>query len=179
MKFVHIPHRHSWPLSCIVSPVLFRRCSCATFVMTATFWRPPENVMGYFIIILKDGCKKSFTWSYPLFSFRFISAAANKDVVTLTPPYLDPLGAGFIVSISHSLKTKFNNKRSLEKLFGVVGGDLAVSSLGAILAKKIGTNCKNAGMRCFLMDNSGYIVYHPNFENVFNDSSKVRPRQSL
>ena len=103
----------------------------------------------------------------------------NKDVVTLTPPYLDPLGAGFIVSISHSLKTKFNNKRSLEKLFGVVGGDLAVSSLGAILAKKIGTNCKNAGMRCFLMDNSGYIVYHPNFENVFNDSSKVRPRQSL
>jgi len=105
------------------------------------------------------------------FIFRFIRAAANEGSVSLTAPYLDPLGAGFIVSISQSLKTAYGKKNP----FGVIGADLTVSNFGAMLRKHIGKRCLGSGNRlhCFLVDSSGYIVYHPNFDNAYNDSSKV------
>jgi len=106
-----------------------------------------------------------------LIFFRFIRAVANEGSVSLTAPYLDPLGAGFIVSISQSLKTAYGKKN----LFGVIGADLTVSNFGAMLRKHIGKRCLGSGnkLHCFLVDSSGYIVYHPNFDNAYNDSSKV------
>jgi hypothetical protein len=35
--------------------------------------------------------------------FRFANAVNNKGKLTLTTPYLDPFGAGFLVDIVHSL----------------------------------------------------------------------------
>lgn len=91
--------------------------------------------------------------------FRFISAVANEDSVSLTTPYLDPLGAGFIVSISQSLKTAYGRKN----LFGVIGADLTVSNFRAIFKNHIGKKCLDSSNRlhCFLLDSSGYVVYHP------------------
>ncbi|KAJ7370742.1 hypothetical protein OS493_030162 [Desmophyllum pertusum] len=43
----------------------------------------------------------------------FIRAVANEDLVSLTAPYLDPLGAGFIVSISETLKTEHGKKKPI------------------------------------------------------------------
>lgn len=103
--------------------------------------------------------------------FRFIRAVASPGSLSLTAPYLDPLGAGFIVSISQSLKTEYGRKN----LFGVVGGDLTVSNFGANFKNNIGTKCLDSKgkLRCFLLDTSGYVVYHPDFDNVYNDSSKI------
>ena len=98
-----------------------------------------------------------------------MAAAANMDTTILTHPYLDPVGAGFVVSVSHSVKLS-----KKQKLFAVTGGDLTVANLGASLAKRLGKGCFNEGkFNCFLMDTSGYIVYHPSFENVYNNSTKV------
>ena len=61
------------------------------------------------------------------------------------------------------------------KIFAVVGGDLTISSLGASMAKKMGKHCVfKEELRCFLMDTRGYIVYHPDFEDAYNDTSKVK-----
>lgn len=91
--------------------------------------------------------------------------------MSLTAPYLDPLGAGFIVSISQSLKTTFGKK----PLFGVIGADVTVSNFGAMFKNHIGKNCLDFSnkLHCFLLDSSGYVVYHPNFDNAYNDSIKV------
>ena len=94
-------------------------------------------------------------------------------MTAVTHPYFDPLGAGFIVSVSHTvtLPAAINNSH---KVYAVMGGDLTISSFGASVLKTMGPKCiKNGKLQCFLMDTSGYIVYHPNFENVYNDSSKV------
>ena len=44
-----------------------------------------------------------------------------------------------------------------------------------MLKKHIGKQCLGSGnkLHCFLVDSSGYIVYHPNFDNAYNDSSIV------
>lgn len=91
--------------------------------------------------------------------------------MSFTAPYLDPLGAGFIVSISQSLKTAYGKRN----IFGVTGSDLTVSNFGAMLRKHIGKRCLDSDnkLHCFLVDSSGYIVYHPDFEKAYNDSSKV------
>jgi len=91
--------------------------------------------------------------------------------VSLTAPYLDPLGAGFIVSISQSLKTAYGKK----SLFGVTGADFTVSNFGAMYRKHIGKRCLDSykKLHCFLVDSNGFIVYHPHFDNAYNDSSKV------
>ena len=90
--------------------------------------------------------------------------------MSLTAPYLDPLGAGFIVSISETLKTEHGKKN----LFGVIGADLTISNFGAMFKNNIGQGCKSGGkLHCFLLDSSGYVVYHPSFKNVYNDSTKV------
>lgn len=105
--------------------------------------------------------------------FRFISAVANDGNITLTHPYLDPLGAGFIVTVSHTVRMDAAVGND-HKIYAVVGGDLTISSFSASLVKKLGKQCTNEGMlQCFLMDTSGYIIYHPNFENAYNDSLKV------
>lgn len=63
----------------------------------------------------------------------YLRAVANRpDFISFAAPYLDPLGAGFIVSISQSIRTSYGRKN----LFGVVGGDLTVSKLWRTLQKK-------------------------------------------
>ena len=104
---------------------------------------------------------------------RFISAVANDGNITLTHPYLDPLGAGFIVSVSHTV-TMDAAVGNDQKTYAVVGGDLTISSLGASLEEKMGEKCNNHGrLQCLLMDTSGYIIYHPSFKNAYNVSEKV------
>lgn len=113
----------------------------------------------------------NYTFCKFILFFRFIRAVANEGSVSLTAPYLDPLGAGFIVSISQSLKTAHGKKN----LFGVIGADLTVSNFGAMFRNHIGKRCLDSSnkLHCFLVDSSGYVVYHPNFDNAYNDSNKV------
>lgn len=106
---------------------------------------------------------------------RFIRAVANgPDSISFAAPYLDPLGAGFIVSISQSIKTSYGKKN----LFGVVGGDLTISNFGTNFKNNAGKKCLDysRNLRCFLLDTSGYVVYHPNFEHVGNNPNKVLNR---
>ena len=102
---------------------------------------------------------------------------ANDGYTTVTHPYLDPLGAGFVVSISHTVTREMLDPSlsNDHKIFAVVGGDLTISSLGASLSREMGDGCVyKKELRCFLMDTRGYIIYHPDFEEAYNDSSLVR-----
>ncbi|KAH3694838.1 hypothetical protein DPMN_082279 [Dreissena polymorpha] len=82
--------------------------------------------------------------------------------VTLTAPYLDVGGAGYIVTISHTIYE--GHPQSLhstaDKIIAVMGMDVTLGYLYKMLLDHIGV-CHVAGVRCFLINDDGYMVAHP------------------
>ncbi|CAG5123241.1 unnamed protein product, partial [Candidula unifasciata] len=82
--------------------------------------------------------------------------------VTLSAPYLDVGGAGYIVTISHTI---FEGKPAalhspLDKVVAVMGMDITLGYFHKLLATHIKI-CEHKGIRCFLMDDRGYLIAHP------------------
>ncbi|XP_044742087.1 VWFA and cache domain-containing protein 1 [Chrysoperla carnea] len=82
--------------------------------------------------------------------------------VILTPPYLDAGGAGYIVTLSH---TVYEGKRNLmhttkDAVFAVMGIDLTLGYFYKLIIEKI-PFCKQTNVKCFLMDDKGYLISHP------------------
>ncbi|XP_012946227.1 VWFA and cache domain-containing protein 1 isoform X2 [Aplysia californica] len=82
--------------------------------------------------------------------------------VTLSAPYLDVGGAGYIVTISHTI---FEGRPAamhspLDKVVAVMGMDITLGYFHKLLATSI-KPCESKGVRCFLMDDKGYLIAHP------------------
>ncbi|KAK3089856.1 hypothetical protein FSP39_007106 [Pinctada imbricata] len=82
--------------------------------------------------------------------------------VTLTPPYLDVLGSGYITTISGTI---FEGKRAAlhspsDPVVAVMGMDITLGHLHKLLYDNIAV-CRQATVRCFIMDDRGYLVAHP------------------
>ncbi|KAL3869969.1 hypothetical protein ACJMK2_042589 [Sinanodonta woodiana] len=82
--------------------------------------------------------------------------------VTLTAPYLDVGGAGYIVTISH---TVFEGKHAAmhspnDRVAAVMGMDVTLGYFYKIMVENIPT-CGQKTVRCFLMNDKGYIITHP------------------
>ncbi|XP_061168196.1 VWFA and cache domain-containing protein 1-like [Saccostrea echinata] len=91
--------------------------------------------------------------------------------VTLTPPYLDTLGAGYITTISHTI---FEGKPASlhspkDRVVAAMGMDLTLGFLHKLLSEVIPT-CTHKNIRCFIMDDKGYLVAHP---KLIEPNSKV------
>lgn len=91
--------------------------------------------------------------------------------VTLTPPYLDTLGAGYIATISHTIYE--GKPASLhsphDRVVAVMGMDLTMGFLHKLLSEVIPI-CAHQNIRCFIMDDKGYLVAHP---KLIEPNSKV------
>ncbi|XP_055956054.1 VWFA and cache domain-containing protein 1 [Patella vulgata] len=84
--------------------------------------------------------------------------------VTLTAPYLDVGGAGYIVTISHTI---FEGKPAAlhspaDRVAAVMGMDITMGYFHKLLIDNIPA-CKQPTVRCFLMDDKGYLIAHPAF----------------
>ncbi|KAK3767134.1 hypothetical protein RRG08_018006 [Elysia crispata] len=82
--------------------------------------------------------------------------------VTLSAPYLDIGGAGYIVTISHTI---YEGKPAAmhgpqDKVVAVMGMDITLGYFHKLLAMSIHT-CEHPSVRCFLMDDKGYLIAHP------------------
>lgn len=68
-------------------------------------------------------------------------------------------------------------KKANEKtVFGVVAADLTVSYLDILTKNELGFRCKDTKTTtCFLIDTTGYVVYHPSFvqRNVYDNVTMV------
>ncbi|ESO86641.1 hypothetical protein LOTGIDRAFT_128750, partial [Lottia gigantea] len=84
--------------------------------------------------------------------------------VTLTAPYLDVGGAGYIVTISHTI---FEGKPAAlhspaDRVAAVMGMDITMGYFHKLLLESI-KGCNQPTVRCFLMDDKGYLIAHPAF----------------
>lgn len=61
-------------------------------------------------------------------------------------------------------------------LFGVVAADLPISNFDTVIKNELGFRCQDTrATTCFLVDTSGYVVFHPRFakRNVYDDIAIV------
>lgn len=77
--------------------------------------------------------------------------------VVLTAPYLDVGGAGYIVTMSHTIHTP----QGLESgVVAVLGVDFSMGYLYKLLLDTM-PFCEEKNIKCFLMDDKGYLIAHP------------------
>jgi hypothetical protein len=82
--------------------------------------------------------------------------------VVLTAPYLDVGGAGYIVTVSH---TVFEGKAasmhsSTDTVMAVLGMDFTLGFFYKLLLDTI-PFCDEANVKCFILDDKGYLIAHP------------------
>ncbi|KAI0211086.1 hypothetical protein LSAT2_004101 [Lamellibrachia satsuma] len=92
------------------------------------------------------------------------SALAHRDVTVLTPPYVDALGNGIVLSLCRALyQSRDSGTHSTEDtVVGVIAMDFKLANIKEMLAKLFKA-CDSKATSCFLVDTSGYLVYHDDF----------------
>ncbi|XP_064604512.1 VWFA and cache domain-containing protein 1-like [Liolophura sinensis] len=82
--------------------------------------------------------------------------------VTMTAPYLDSGGGGYIVTIAHTI---FEGRQpplhsDWDQVMAVMGMDVTMGYFYKLMAENIPA-CEQPNIRCFMMDNQGYLIAHP------------------
>ena len=96
-------------------------------------------------------------------------AAAQPTLLAVSPPRLDPGGAGWVVTLSTAVTGPDSS------LAAVLAADFTAEFLGKVVEDSVaGGLCSTEGLRCFLVENAGYLVWHPQLE-----LSGPRPRSHL
>ncbi|CAL8346639.1 unnamed protein product, partial [Gadus morhua 'NCC'] len=89
-------------------------------------------------------------------------AVANPGLITFTGPYLDVGGAGYVVTISHTIHTSSSNMASGYAV-AVMGIDFTLRYFYKVLLDLLPICNQDNGnkIRCFIMEDRGYLVAHP------------------
>lgn len=106
----------------------------------------------------------------------FQKAMENPGRLVMTEPYLDAGGAGYIVTVSHTVfdsgKTK-NAEKSVP--IAIVSIDLTVGIVYKLIQES-GPFCTDPNVKCFLMENHGFLVAHP---SILEPSTNQNQRRAL
>lgn len=86
-------------------------------------------------------------------------ALEHPGKLVFTSPYLGAGGSGYIVTLSHTIH---RNSESIIKddAIAIVSMDVALGFISRLL-KEMFPFCNNLTVKCFLMDDKGYLVSHP------------------
>ncbi|XP_033636500.1 VWFA and cache domain-containing protein 1-like [Asterias rubens] len=89
-------------------------------------------------------------------------ALAHPGRVTISSPYLDMGGAGYIITLSHVV---FQGRSSglheeSDHVVGIMGIDFTIRYFYKVLLEVMPV-CKESTVRCFVMDDRGYLIAHP------------------
>ncbi|XP_068446060.1 VWFA and cache domain-containing protein 1 isoform X2 [Clinocottus analis] len=89
-------------------------------------------------------------------------AVANPGLVTFTGPYLDVGGAGYVVTISHTIHAS-SSLMAPGYAFAVMGIDFTLRYFYKVLLDLLPICNQDKGnkIRCFIMEDRGYLVAHP------------------
>lgn len=82
--------------------------------------------------------------------------------VVLTAPYLDVGGSGYIVTLSHTIHEgrPAGGHSGADAVVAVVGIDFSMGFLYKLLLDTM-PFCEEKNIKCFLMDDKGYLIAHP------------------
>ncbi|CAB1332223.1 unnamed protein product [Coregonus sp. 'balchen'] len=89
-------------------------------------------------------------------------AVANPGLITFTGPYLDVGGAGYVVTISHTIHASSSQMASGYAV-AVMGIDFTLRYFYKVLLDLLPICNQDKGnkIRCFIMEDRGYLVAHP------------------
>ena len=116
----------------------------------------------------------------------YLKALDFPGKVVVTGPTLDPSGSGYVVSVSH---TVYEGKSTSlhgpwDDVVAVVGADLTLSYLHRLLWVTLpfcpdrSGQVRGSSIRCFVMDERGYLLAHPNLlEQASGQSSQAAVEQ--
>lgn len=124
----------------------------------------------------------------------FQKAKENAGKLTITPPYLDIGGAGYIVTIScvifesvWSSEAVPNNRR--RNAAAIVSIDVTLGFLYQVLLQSSDYCRSDENIKCFLIDEYGYLIVYPSnfdskmqlstFDAQFNLNEHITHRESL
>ncbi|KAM4575122.1 VWFA and cache domain-containing protein 1 [Fundulus diaphanus] len=89
-------------------------------------------------------------------------AVANPGLITFTGPYLDVGGAGYVVTISHTIHAS-SSQMAPGYAVAVMGIDFTLRYFYKVLLDLLPICNQDRGhkLRCFIMEDRGYLVAHP------------------
>ncbi|TRY54000.1 hypothetical protein DNTS_015557 [Danionella cerebrum] len=95
----------------------------------------------------------------------YLHAVANPGLITFTGPYLDVGGAGYVVTISHTIHAPSSQMASGYTV-AVMGIDFTLRYFYKVLLDLLPICNQDKGnkirpLRCFIMEDRGYLVAHP------------------
>uniref|UniRef100_A0A182JBD1 VWFA domain-containing protein n=1 Tax=Anopheles atroparvus TaxID=41427 RepID=A0A182JBD1_ANOAO len=97
----------------------------------------------------------------------FVKALAYPGRLVATQPYLDAGGAGYVISVAYAIfegrvasAAKSGPTRANERAIAVVAMDFTQAFFYKLLLDS-STVCSVDNIKCFLMDDRGYLVAHP------------------
>ncbi|KAG5275444.1 hypothetical protein AALO_G00120370 [Alosa alosa] len=92
----------------------------------------------------------------------YLHAVANPGLITFTGPYLDIGGAGYVVTISHTIHAS-SSKMAPGSAVAVMGIDFTLRYFYKVLLDLLPICNQDKGnkIRCFIMEDRGYLVAHP------------------
>ncbi|XP_063283945.1 VWFA and cache domain-containing protein 1 isoform X1 [Pelobates fuscus] len=92
----------------------------------------------------------------------YLHALANPGLITFTGPYLDVGGAGYVVTISHTIHSS-SSLVSSGHTVAVMGMDFTLRYFYKVLIDLLPICNQDGGnkLRCFIMEDRGYLVAHP------------------
>ncbi|XP_012277119.1 VWFA and cache domain-containing protein 1 [Orussus abietinus] len=98
-------------------------------------------------------------------------AMEHPGKIVLTTPYLDAGGAGYVVTLSHTVYEgrSVALHSSTDPLLAVMSMDITMGYISRLLSEMF-PFCNEARVKCFLMDDKGYLIFHP---SLLDPSSKV------
>lgn len=92
-------------------------------------------------------------------------ALEHPDKIILTPPYLDGAGSGYVVTLSQAIRYSIKSNKSANDVIAVVSMDVTMSYISRLLLDMF-PFCSEATVKCFLMDDKGYLISHPTFSET-------------
>lgn len=103
----------------------------------------------------------------------------NSGKLTITAPYLDVGGSGFIITISHAVfenipKSRITSSNHERLVAAIVSIDVTLGFLYQVLLQSSDHCRSDKNIKCFLIDDMGYLVVHasilePKLQTYSND----------
>ncbi|XP_042191042.1 VWFA and cache domain-containing protein 1 [Callorhinchus milii] len=92
----------------------------------------------------------------------YLHAMANPALITFTGPYLDVGGAGYVVTLSHTIHSS-SSLSAPGHAVAVMGIDFTLRYFYKVLLDLLPVCNQDGGnkIRCFIMEDKGYLLAHP------------------
>lgn len=100
----------------------------------------------------------------------FKLAITNPDKLFFTPPYLDTLGMGYVVTIAKAIKVE----DSTDEVYGVLATDYFAGQVGNLFLNKIEL-CRAYPKNCLIVDSTGAIIFWNEFNTFKNEIINLSP----